>query len=114
MLELTELAKPVERPCLCCNTLTHGHAGEAGSDLRRLADAVLEVESLQSMDEVANRAAEQTQKMAAAIDKDGAADGTAADFIAAASREQGVPDNVATARAWIAAWRSAAKLPVSA
>ena len=30
--ELTELAKPVERPCLCCNT--HTHAAAPLSDAR--------------------------------------------------------------------------------
>ena len=31
LLELTELAKPVERPCLCCNTLPHADHSESQS-----------------------------------------------------------------------------------
>lgn len=76
-------------------------AQEAGRDLQRLADAVLDVETLSSMDDVADKAAADAKKLARA---------------AAAGASSDMPENVQSARAWIANWRakSLARVPVHA
>jgi chitinase domain-containing protein 1 len=75
-------------------------AQEAGKDLRRLADAVLEVDTFASMDEVTEKAAADAQRLAQA----------------AAVVSKDVPENVQSARAWIGNWRakSQAQVPVHA
>jgi hypothetical protein len=70
-------------------------AGEAGADLRRLADTVLAVDSAEG---IADRAADSVRSAAASAGSNGS-----------------TPPNVAEARAWIAAWKakSAKKTPGS-
>jgi hypothetical protein len=66
-------------------------AGEAGDDLKRLADKVLDVDSFEGVADVVDEAGEEE----------------------AAVGDAGIPENVLEAREWINVWREKSKQPVA-
>jgi hypothetical protein len=88
-------------------SLLKGVAGDAAKDLRRLADAALEVPALQNVSDVAERAAKQTQKLASSVSTPRAK--VTGSGGSKAGSNGSTADNVASARKWIEDWRASTK-----